>query len=158
VELAASQDSAAEGGGLAAQADAAAAEPQLDSTSASLGDAGEMLDSAAKAAYKKRLVELREDLEDAIEIGNTERAAELEEEKDALARELARAVGLGGRDRKAGSHPERARIKVTTATRSAIKKISEHHPSLGRYLTTTIKTGTFCTYEPDPRAGMSWEL
>ncbi len=121
-------------------------------------DAGEMLDDEAKASYRRRLVELRELLGDAREIGNIERAAELEDEIDALTRELARAVGLGGRDRRAGSVSERARIAVTRAIRSAIERITEKEAVIGELLGCTIKTGTFCSYNPSPAPALEWEF
>ncbi len=121
-------------------------------------DAGEMLDLEAKVSYKRRLVELRELLDDAREIGNTERAAELEDEIDALTRELARAVGLGGRDRRAGSVSERARLNATRAIRSAIERITEKNAVIGELLGRTIKTGTFCSYNPGPATAIEWEF
>jgi hypothetical protein len=44
------------------------------------------------------------------------------------------------------------------ARKQAIRKIIANDPSLGRYLATTVKTGTFCSYVPDPRMVVSWEL
>lgn len=67
---------------------------------------------------------------------------------EALAAELARGLGLGGRARVAGSASERARINVQRHIRRAIRKIGEDHPDLGRYLDWTVKTGTFCSYQP----------
>ncbi|HXW21477.1 MAG TPA: hypothetical protein VEK14_01050, partial [Rhodomicrobium sp.] len=121
-------------------------------------DAGEMLDSEAKAAYKRRLDELSEELEDAEQFQDVERAEKIREEKDALAKELRRAVGLGGRDRRAASISERARINVTRAIKSAIERIAENNAGLGRMLAKTIKTGTFCSYVPDPREPIFWQL
>ncbi len=123
-----------------------------------LGDAGAMLDPAAKAAYKRRLDELREELEEAREFNDPGRAEKAEQEIEFLTRELARAVGLSGRDRKAGSHAERSRVKVTKAIRVALSHIANACPELGQYLETTIKTGEFCVYTPDPRALVPWQL
>jgi hypothetical protein len=36
--------------------------------------------------------------------------------------------------------------------------MSSSNPSLGRHLDTTVRTGTFCTYAPDPRVTAAWEL
>jgi tetratricopeptide (TPR) repeat protein len=123
-----------------------------------LGDAGEMLDGKAKQDYKRRLVELREQLEDAQELANSERAAEIESEIDFLAREISRAVGLSGRDRRAGSAAERARLNVSRAISTAVQKISEHHVRLGEILDQSVRTGTFCSYVPDPLAPTIWKL
>jgi hypothetical protein len=125
---------------------------------AALADAGDVLDAKAKAAYRRRLQELREELRDAKAAGACEHASQLEAEIDQLARELARALGLGGRDRRAVSGTERARFRVTKAIRAAIKAIDEASSSLGHHLATTIKTGTFCCYLPDPSNSPSWRF
>lgn len=133
-------------------------EPTGMTVRAGLGDAGELLDARAKAEYKSRLDDLREDLEEAERFNDTARAAKIKAEIDFLIRELARAVGLGGRDRKAASHAERARLNVTRAIRAALDNIARVHPALGRHLRSTIRTGMYCSYTPDPRAPITWEL
>ena len=87
-----------------------------------------------------------------------ERAARAREELGFLARELAGAVGLGGRDRKTGSDTERARVNVTRAIRTALKRIAEHDAALGASLGSAIRTGTFCVYEPAPGDAPVWDL
>ena len=131
---------------------------QSDLTVGRLGDAGEMLDAQAKADYKRRIAELREQLEEARERGQLELVDRLEDEIEAVGRELSRAVGLGGRDRRAASAAERARINITRAIKVAIERIAEHNPALAALLTSSIRTGTFCTYTPDSRLPDSWEL
>jgi len=123
-----------------------------------LGDAGELLDATAKAAYKARLDELQAELEEAERFGDPGRAATASAERDFLVGELARAVGLGGRDRRAASHAERARLNVTRAIRAAMDNLARANPSLGRHLAVTIRTGRYCSYTPDPRAPITWEL
>jgi non-specific serine/threonine protein kinase len=123
-----------------------------------LGDAGEILDPRAKAQYRRRLEDLREALEEAERFNDRERAARARAEIEFLSQELASAVGLGGRDRKAASAVERARLNVTLAIRAALRRIAEHSPSLGRHLQTTLRTGKFCSYTPDPRVPISWIL
>ena len=59
------------------------------------------------------------------------------------------ALGLHGRSRRLGSGAERARSAVTWRIRSAIKKIAMTHPRLGRHLENSLKTGTFCVYQPE---------
>ncbi len=120
------------------------------------GDAGEILDPLAKEAYRRRLAEIDEDIEQAHALGDAERAAQADVERDFLVRELASALGLGGRDRRAASASERARAGVTRAVRQAMARIGEHHPDLGEHLSRTIRTGTYCTYNPDPRAPAKW--
>ncbi len=122
-----------------------------------LGDAGELLDATAKAAYKARLEELRAELEEAERFNDPARATKARAERDFLVGELARAVGLGGRDRRAASHAERARLNVTRAIRAAIANLARANPSLGRHLASTIRTGRYCSYIPDPRVPITWE-
>jgi tetratricopeptide (TPR) repeat protein len=123
-----------------------------------LGDAGEMLDDQAKAAYRRRLSELREGLDEAKEIGNVARAEQAEAEIDALTRELSRAVGLGGRNRKAASASERARQSITKTIKAVLERIAESDAALGEILSRCIKTGTFCSYQPDPDSLIAWEF
>jgi hypothetical protein len=68
------------------------------------------------------------------------------------------AVGLGGRDRKAVSNAERARVNVTRAIRGVLKRVAEFDADLGRELESTVRTGTFCAYEPDPRRPVTWTI
>jgi tetratricopeptide (TPR) repeat protein len=120
------------------------------------GDAGAILDERAKSAYRRRLVEIEDDIAQARALEDAEREAQADAERDFLLRELAGAVGLGGRDRRAASASERARPGVTRAVRQAIARISEHHPELGEQLDRAVRTGTYCTYVPDPGAPATW--
>jgi hypothetical protein len=122
-----------------------------------LGDAGELLDATAKAAYKARLEDLEEEVAEAEGFNDPARAAKAKEEIDFIASELARAVGLGGRDRRAAAHAERARLNVTRAIRAAMENLARANPALGRHLSSTIRTGRYCSYTPDPRAEIAWE-
>jgi hypothetical protein len=131
---------------------------QSDLTVGRMGDAGEMLDAQAKAAYKQRTAELREQLEEARELNQLELVDRLEDEIETLGRELSRAVGLGGRDRRAASVAERARINVTRAIKIALERIAEHNPALATLLTSSVRTGTFCSYTPDSRLPASWQF
>src|SRR5712692_497069 len=115
-----------------------------------LGDAGEMLDEQAKVTYRRRLSELREELEEAKELGRVDRAEQAEEEIDELTRELSRAVGLGGRNRRAASASERARQSITKTIKAVIERITESDAALGDIFARCIRTGTFCSYQPDP--------
>jgi hypothetical protein len=122
-----------------------------------LGDAGVLLDATAKAAYRVRLAELRAELEEAEGFNDPARAAKARQETEFLVAELARAVGLGGRDRRAASHAERARLNVTRAIRAAVANLARANPALGRHLSSTVRTGRYCAYLPDPRAPIAWE-
>ena len=122
-----------------------------------LGDAGALLDATAKAAYQARLAELGAEPEEAEAGNDPARASRARAEREFLVAELARAVGLGGRDRRAASHAERARLNVTRAIRAAVANLARDHPSLGRHLAATVRTGRYCSYIPDPRAPITWE-
>jgi hypothetical protein len=123
---------------------------------AALGNSGAILDAQAKRAYQRRLVEIDEDIQQAQSSGDIGRAAQAKTERDLLVRELSRAFGLGGRGRRAGSASERARAAVTRALRHAMARIGEQQPQLGEHLDRTIRTGTYCSYLPDPRAPARW--
>jgi hypothetical protein len=125
---------------------------------AGTGDAGPALDTQAKAAYRERLEELRAEIEEAEAFNDPERAARAREEMDFIAHELSAAVGLGGRDRRAASAAERARVNVTRALKREIRRIADGDARLGRELDTTVRTGTFCAYEPDPRRPVAWRV
>jgi hypothetical protein len=120
--------------------------------------AGPRLDSAAKAAYRERLSELEGEIRQAEAWNDPEAAARAQVEIDFLHGELASALGLGGRDRTSGSAAERARLSVTRAIRSAMNRIAAGSPAVGRHLDATIRTGTFCSYQPDPRVPIAWDL
>jgi len=79
------------------------------------------------------------------------RAARLRDELDTLTEHVAAAVGLGGRARRVGAAAERARITVQRRIREAIARIAAQDAELGRHLDWTVRTGTFCAYEPDGR-------
>ena len=123
-----------------------------------VGDAGDLLDAQARTAYRRRLAEIDDDIDDARSAGDLHRAAQAEVERDFLVQELSRAFGIGGRSRKAGAASERARVAATRALRAALHRIAEHHEVLGQHLDHTIRTGTYCSYQPDPRDTVHWQL
>src|SRR6202043_1347302 len=120
--------------------------------------AGEMLDEQAKVAYRRRLSELHEELEEAKELGKVERAEQAEHEIDALTRELSRAVGLGGRNRRAASASERARQTITKSIKSVLERIAQSDATLGDIFSRCIRTGIFCSYQPNPDFPITWEF
>ena len=85
---------------------------------------------------------------------------------------LARLVGGPGRqlhaldlstegdtpDPGAGPAVERARVNTTRAIRRTLDRIAEAQPELGRRLRRSIRTGTFCCYDPDPVDAIDWQL
>jgi tetratricopeptide (TPR) repeat protein len=120
------------------------------------GHAGQLLDDRARREYAQRIRDLEEDAEEAARLGDAERAARAREELEFVAGELASAYGLGGRARRASDTGERARKAVTNRIRDALRRIREAHPSLARHLERSIRTGTFCAYDPDPP--VAWSL
>ncbi|HWC25340.1 MAG TPA: AAA family ATPase [Solirubrobacteraceae bacterium] len=156
LDLVGAAPSPVRGGGPAAAALAVGAGIEVRARGDS--DAGPALDGQAKAAYRARIAELYEEIDEAESFNDPERAARAREELDFVARELAGAVGLHGRDRKTGSDAERARVNVTRAIRTALKRVSEHDAVLGRRLGAAIRTGTFCVYEPPPGEEPPWDL
>ncbi len=129
-----------------------------EARSLAASDAGEILDAKARAAYASRLEDLRDTLEEAKQTNDLGRIAAAEAEIDALGAQIANAVGLGGRSRRAGSAAERARAAVTMSIRTALRRIAESHPALGRHLETTVRTGAFCVYVPSAEKPVSWRL
>lgn len=71
---------------------------------------------------------------------------------------LVSAIGMGGRVRSSGSFAERVRLNVTRAIRSAIERIGEGLPDLGRHLDRAVCTGTFCCYAPESSERIQWDL
>jgi hypothetical protein len=122
------------------------------------GDAGTLLDPRAKHEYRERIEDLRSELEQAESFNDVGRIERVRAEIEFVERELAAAVGLGGRDRRAKSPAERARLNVTRTIQAAIRRIGESHPELGAHLESTVRTGTFCTYEPDRPPSVAWEV
>jgi tetratricopeptide (TPR) repeat protein len=131
---------------------------EIGATTRADGDLGPAVDAQARAAYKRRLAEIDEDMDEATACGDGERLALARADRDYLVRELAGAFGLGGRDRIVGSTSERARASVTRSLRYAVSRIAEHHPAMADHLERTVRTGTYCSYVPDPRIPACWEL
>lgn len=154
-EIEARAEAAADG---APRADASAAAEAGLAVHASADAALTGLDATAKSQYRSRLEELREEIEQAEGWNDPERAARAREEMDLIASQLSAAVGLGGRDRPLASGAERARLRVTRAIHTAIRRLGEQDEALGYELGATVRTGSFCAYEPDPRRPISWRI
>ena len=117
-----------------------------------------LLDAHAKAEYKRRINQLRHELEEAQRVNDAQRETEIQNELQAICDNLASAVGLSGRDRKTSSDAERARSAVTKCIKKAIQKIGEAIPLLGYHFTDSIKTGYFCSYNPQPDHRVAWKF
>jgi len=121
-----------------------------------VGSAGPVLDEQARRAYEQRIRDLQEDIDEAHAANDPVRAERAEAELDALVQQLAEAFGLAGRSRQSGAAVERARSAVTWRIRAALRHAREVHPSLGRHLANSIRTGTWCAYRPE--TDLTWTV
>ena len=115
-----------------------------------------LIDEKAKKNYKAKLLSLQEDLSLAEVNNDYQRSAVLQKEFDDILDMLSNSMGLNGRARKSDDPIEKVRTAVTWRIRNSIKKISAIHPSLGKHLSNSIKTGLFCSYRPEKN--VSWAL
>ncbi len=116
------------------------------------------LDDQARRAYQRRLVEIEADIDDATLANDLGRIELAERDRAYLVAELERAVGLSGRTRKSGGSSERARTSVTRSIRYALSRLDDHHPVLAGHLQNCLRTGTYCSYQPDPARPVTWIL
>ena len=133
-------------------------DPDLGARRLGSEDAGPVLDEAAKREYRDRIEQLEQEIEEADRFNDPERAANARRELEFVTTELAAAVGIGGRDRKAASQAERARVNVTRALRKVADRIAQHDETLGGHFSSSLRTGTFCRYEPPPGQRIEWEV
>jgi two-component sensor histidine kinase len=117
-----------------------------------------VLDPKARREYKLRLEELRQDLHEAEQSNDLERAAKVREEIKLLAGEFASAVSADGRNRRISAEAQRARLAVTKRIKESLWKIRTVNPALARHLSKALKTGYFCSYEPDPERPVRWAV
>lgn len=121
-------------------------------------DLGEVVDAKALSAYRHRLTEIEAELDRADAWADEVSGQRLAAERAALLAEVAAATGLGGRRRVVGSGAERARVTVRKAIAGAIEAVHAADPVVARHLSTYVRTGTRCCYEPDPEHLVSWRL
>ena len=108
-----------------------------------------VIDQAARAHYQRRITELETELEEAAERGDADASAAAREELDALTEALTAAYGLAGRPRRSPDPAERARKAVRRRLHDAMGRIARAHPQLGQHLAASIRTGVYCSYEPE---------
>jgi hypothetical protein len=109
-----------------------------------------VLDSTAVEQYRERLRDLEEDLDEADRHGDPARAATLAAERDALVEQLTQAFGLAGRARSVAADPdERLRKAVSARVRASIDRVEALDPPLGRHLRSSVRTGFWCSYQPE---------
>lgn len=114
------------------------------------------IDQKAKEQYIYRIKELQSEIDEAESMNQIERSGSLREEYEKILDHLSESMGLDGKTRKIGTTAEKARSAVTWRIRNTIKKIQKVHPELGKHLSTSIKTGTFCSYHPELE--IDWKL
>jgi tetratricopeptide (TPR) repeat protein len=109
----------------------------------------QVIDEKAKKNYKAKLLSLQEDMSLADVNNDYQRSAVLQKEYDDVLDMLSSSLGLNGRTRRSDDPIEKIRSAVTWRIRNSIKKITSVHPSLGKHLSNSIKTGIFCSYHPE---------
>lgn len=119
-------------------------------------DTGETIDAQARRTYEQRIRELYDDVAEAESHNDFARAERLQMELDALVDHLSAALGLGGKARRPSGTVERARSAVTHRLRGTLRRLSAAHHELGRHLTASIVTGTYCCYRPEQPT--RWEI
>jgi hypothetical protein len=120
------------------------------------GGADPVLDHRARREIQARVRDLQHEIDAADAMHDSVRSERARAELDQIVEALSGALGLGGRSRRLGSGAERARSAVTWRVRSAIRKIATAHPRLGRHLENSVRTGTFCVYQPE--VPVEWTL
>jgi class 3 adenylate cyclase len=108
-----------------------------------------ILDDTARSQYKQRISELEQYIDDAEARGDGAASESARRELEAIVDNLTAAYGLRDRPRRMPDRIERARKAVTRRVRDAIGRMARVHPSLGRHLDTSIRTGVFCCYAPE---------
>jgi tetratricopeptide (TPR) repeat protein len=122
-------------------------------------DAGiPLLDDVARAAYQRRLVDIEEDIADAEAHHDVGRVELAERDRAYLVAELQRAAGLGGRDRMSLDDGERARVSATRSIRYSLDRLAEYSPAVAAHLQQHVRTGTYCSYEPEALHPIDWVL
>lgn len=130
------------------------ADPGVDVAAADLAGAAvaasnhDVLDQRTRLAYRRRAEQLTADLEAADRAGDAAQSARAQAELDELLEQLRSQTRLDGRSRAFVDDGERARTAVQKAIRRNIDRISAQAPRAGAALTSCIRTGTFCRYEP----------
>ena len=112
-----------------------------------------VLDPTTRAEYEGRLAEVAGELVEAERGGDRIQAALARAERDALASALAQEAQEA---QEGGDALDRACRVVSTRIRISVDHIERAHPPLGHHLRRSIRTGTFCSY--DPARPVRWVL
>jgi len=105
---------------------------------------------------KNQLSSLDERISYAQGRGDYETVQKLEEDRSAIVADIKKRTDIHGRARKVLSPSERNRKSVQKAIDRALKNVGEHNVTLREHLKRSIKTGTFCRYQPEPH--VDWNL
>ena len=119
-------------------------------------DAGEIMDEDYEKDVRRRLNKAKRKRDLANARGDQEAAEEAESEIRHYSRALAEAIGKGGGHRALGDYNERARVAVTQAVHRAMRKLQKQHPPLYEHLSSSLRTGTVCIY--NPAAPIDWNF
>lgn len=114
------------------------------------GSAGEASDWASIRSYKARREAIPNELAEAETDGDVHRQAELRQEAIQISAHLKGVTDRWGAPREAADDAEKARQAVSAAVRRALKTLERKHIGLWRHLNKHMKTGVFCSYEPEP--------
>jgi hypothetical protein len=56
------------------------------------------------------------------------------------------------------SRPRYCLLSMASTPPGPMAKLAAANPSLGRHLAATVRTGRYCSYTPDPRLPIAWQL
>lgn len=105
-------------------------------------------DATSWSAYRQRLAELSTQLDEAETHNNLGLRDRLSTEREMLLREMSHSFSRSGLPRPYRSNVERARISARNRVSAALKSIAAVDARCALFLKRSLKTGTFCLYDP----------
>ena len=108
-----------------------------------------VFDEKARRSYQRKILELEDEIRWSENNNDLQRTANLHVEYDTIVDHLTTSLGLRGRVRKTHDVLDKTRSAVTWRIRNTIQKIEKVHPMLAKHLSASIKTGLFCSYNPE---------
>jgi hypothetical protein len=115
---------------------------------------GTAMTPESKRILQNHLKGLTEKIEEAIERGDEDLQGHLEDEQENILQQLAKDFGLEGKPRKSDSLAEQLRKNITNCINKDKKRLQKTFPEFAEHLV-FIKTGIFCSYEPN--SGIEWQ-
>ena len=119
-------------------------------------NAGQSIDKAAIEQYKEHLEELQDLIAEAAESGDIDAQEKYEEQFDIIIKELKRNTDHRGRSKIEKSSNKKINQAIARNIKNAISTIQPQNLELFEHLTTSIKTGETCRYEPP--TSIAWIL